>query len=128
MEGNAMDSLIADVRYEFQRHKKLADKALAALDDESFFRKPGEAVNPVALIVKHLGGNLLSRWTDFLTTDGEKPSRNRDGEFIIQPEDTRTSLMQRWEAGWAAVLGTLDALQESDLSKTITIRGEPHSV
>jgi hypothetical protein len=121
-----MDAFIADIRHEFARHKKLADEAMAQVDDEAFFRKPCEAVNSLAIIVKHVGGNLLSRWTDFLTTDGEKPTRNRDGEFIAN--EPRSSLMQQWEAGWGAVLQSLDALKDSDLDKKVTIRGEPHTV
>ena len=123
-----MDAFIADIRHEFARHKRLADEAMATVDDEAFFRKPGEAVNSLAIIVKHVGGNLLSRWTDLLTTDGEKPTRNRDGEFVVEASDTRASLLQRWEAGWAAVLQTLDGLKESDLDTKVTIRGEQHTV
>ncbi|HZZ30186.1 MAG TPA: DinB family protein [Pirellulales bacterium] len=123
-----MDAFIADINHDFQRHKRLADAALAELADDAFFRKPGEVVNPVALIVKHLGGNLLSRWTDFLSTDGEKSTRNRDSEFVLTPQDTRAALMQRWEAGWSALLGTLHSLHDADLGKTITIRGEAHTV
>jgi uncharacterized damage-inducible protein DinB len=123
-----MDAFIANVRHEFARHKKLADEAMTPVDDEAFFRKPGEAVNSLAIIVKHVGGNLLSRWTDLLTTDGEKPTRNRDGEFVVESSDTRASLLQRWEAGWAAVMETLDRLKESDLDKKVAIRGELHTV
>lgn len=122
-----MDALISDLRLEFQRHKDLADRAMAQLDDEAFFRRPSDVVNSVALIVKHLGGNLLSRWTDFLTTDGEKPSRNRDSEFLIEAGDTRAGLMAKWEAGWKAVFHTIDNLNEADLGKSITIRSEPHT-
>jgi hypothetical protein len=100
---------------------------MAQLDDNAFFRRPGEAVNPIALIVKHLGGNLLSRWSDFLSTDGEKSMRNRDAEFLIEPADTRASLMSRWEAGWKALFQTIDKLTGADLAKSITIRGEPHT-
>jgi uncharacterized damage-inducible protein DinB len=121
-------NFISDIRHEFHRHKELADRAMTAVDDEAFFREPGEVVNSIALIVKHLGGNLLSRWTDFLTTDGEKPSRNRDSEFVIGSHENRASLLQFWESGWTALLKTLDSLQDSDLDKTITIRGEPHTV
>ena len=78
--------------------------------------------------MKHLSGNLLSRWTDFLTTDGEKPSRNRDDEFMITPDDIRSRLMERWEAGWGALEHTLRSLDQLALLKTITIRGEPHTV
>ena len=123
-----MDSYLVDVQYEFRRHKELAERALARLDDEAFFRRPGEAVNPVALIVKHLAGNLKSRWTDFLTTDGEKPTRNRDDEFAITDADTRASLMAAWEEGWRAVLDTMANLQPADLDKSIIIRGERHTV
>ncbi len=122
-----MNSFLADIRHEFQRHKKLADGALEQLDDESFFRRPSDVVNPLAIIVKHLSGNLLSRWTDFLTTDGDKPTRNRDGEFTIEPADTREQLMVRWQTAWATVFATIDSLQETDLVKTVTIRGEPHT-
>jgi uncharacterized damage-inducible protein DinB len=124
MESN---SLIADLEHEFRQYRQLAERAMVQLDDEAFFRRPGEQVNSVALIVKHLSGNLLSRWTDFLTTDGEKPSRNRDDEFVITPDDTRSQLMERWQAGWSAVANALQSLQDSDLQRTITIRGEPHT-
>src|SRR5262249_49450361 len=119
-----MNDLLADLQYEFRRHKELADKALAQLDDQVFFHRPGTLVNPVALIVKHLAGNMTSRWTDFLTTDGEKPSRDRDGEFLLTEEDTRTNLLAAWERGWAALFATLSGLSDSDLGKSVTIRGE----
>lgn len=122
-----MSDFLTDVRYEFGRYKGLADKALSTLSDEAFFHRPGgprNEVNPVALIVKHLAGNMASRWTDFLTTDGEKPDRNRDGEFLLGEADTREHLMAAWERGWAILFTTIDSLGESDLSRTITIRGE----
>ncbi len=122
------NSLIADLEHEFHQYRQLAERAMVQLDDEAFFRAPGEHVNSVALIVKHLSGNLLSRWTNFLTTDGDKPSRNRDDEFILSPDDTHSRLMERWQAGWGALEKTLQSLQEIDLQKTITIRGEPHTV
>jgi uncharacterized damage-inducible protein DinB len=118
-----MTTLISDFRHEFQRHKNLADRALAQLDDEAFFHAPG-AVNPVAVIVKHLAGNFASRWTDFLRTDGEKPSRNRDGEFVLTDKDTRASLLDSWERSWAILFETLSTLEDSDLEKPVTIRGE----
>jgi hypothetical protein len=123
-----MGHLLADLRYDFRRHKDLADRAMAQLNDEEFFRRPAPHVNPVALIVKHLGGNLVSRWTDFLTTDGEKASRARDGEFLLTEQDTRANLLAAWERGWAALFHTLDSLGESDLNKSVTIRGESHRV
>lgn len=123
-----MDDLLADLTHEFRRHKDLADRAMAQLDDEQFFRRPGEAVNPVALIVKHLAGNLASRWSDFLTTDGNKPSRDRDREFLLTEQDTRANLLSAWERGWQTLYDTLAGLQMSDLEKTVTIRGEAHTV
>jgi hypothetical protein len=123
-----MADLLADLRHDFRRHKDLADRAMAHLDDREFVRRPADHVNPVALIVKHLAGNLASRWTDFLTTDGEKASRDRDGEFLLTEQDTRASLLAAWERGWKALFDTLEGLRESDLDKSVTIRGESHRV
>jgi uncharacterized damage-inducible protein DinB len=119
-----MNDFLADVRHEFLRHKGLADRAMAQLDDQEFFRRPGAHVNPVALIVKHLAGNLVSRWTDFLTTDGEKASRDRDGEFVLTEQDTRPNLLAAWERGWGVLFDTLAGLSDADLEKSVTIRGE----
>jgi hypothetical protein len=113
---------------EFEQLKSLGDRALAQLSPESFFAAPRGGDNSVAVILKHVGGNLLSRWTDFLTTDGEKPNRDRDTEFLILPEDSREVLIARWEKGWAALFGALKPLGSSDLTRIITIRGEPLSV
>jgi hypothetical protein len=123
-----MDHFLADVRFEFQRYKSVTERAMAELDDAGFFHRPGEAVNPVALIVKHLAGNMASRWADFRTTDGEKPTRDRDGEFLLTDADTRASLMAAWEQGWTYLFHTLDDLADADLSATVTIRGESHTV
>jgi hypothetical protein len=123
-----MDDFLDDVGHEFRRHKRLADRAMAELDDTQFFHRPGPLVNPVALIVKHLAGNMVSRWADLLTTDGEKASRDRDGEFLITESDTRSSLMASWERGWSTLFDTLAGLSDSDLGRTVTIRGEAHSV
>ena len=122
-----MDGFVADRRHEFRRHKGLAERAMAQLDDAEFFRRPGDLVNHVALIVKHLAGNLASRWSDFLTTDGEKPTRDRDGEFVLGDVDTREALMAAWERGWGVLFDTLAGLTDADLSATVTIRGEAHS-
>jgi len=119
---------LSDIGHEFRRHKSLADRAMSAMDDEAFCRRPAEQVNSVAIVVKHLAGNLLSRWTDFLTTDGDKPSRNRDGEFVIEAQDSQSHLLAQWEAGWSALLSTIDSLKDPDLDKSVTIRGEPHTV
>ena len=119
-----VDELLNDLRFEIRRHKTMAERAMAPLDDPQFFQRPGELVNPVALIVKHLAGNLQSRWSDFLNTDGEKPTRDRDAEFLLTEADTRASLLERWERGWGTLLATLDGLQAEDLDRTVTIRGE----
>jgi uncharacterized damage-inducible protein DinB len=123
-----MDDFLLDVQHEFRRHKGLADRAMAELDDSQFFQRPGELVNPVALIVKHLAGNLRSRFSEFLTTDGEKASRDRDSEFLIAESDTRAALMASWEQGWSTLFDTLAGLKDSDLDRTVTIRSEPHTV
>lgn len=113
---------------EFRRHKSLADGALAQTDDATFFAEPCPGGNSIAILVKHVAGNLRSRWTDFLTTDGEKPDRDRDGEFVLAPGDSRAALEAAWEEGWRTLQATLDSLTLSDLARTVTIRGEPHTV
>jgi hypothetical protein len=117
-----------DIVFTCKKHKQMAEKAFAQLADGDFFRKPGEHSNSVAAIVKHVGGNLASRWTDFLTSDGDKPWRDRDGEFVIGTADTRAALMAAWEHGWSATLETLASLEEGDWLKTVRIRGEEHTV
>lgn len=112
----------------FRALEKHSEKALGQVTDEEFFREPAPETNSLAIIVKHLAGNLRSRWTDFLTIDGEKPERRRDTEFELEPGDTRAALMARWEAGWQAALGTLETLAPADLERTVTIRSEPYSV
>ena len=114
---------------EFLKYKNLAEKAFEQLTDEQFFRSPDNGTsNSIAMIVKHIAGNLRSRWRDFLTTDGEKPDRYRDTEFELTDDDTRESLMKRWDDGWEFLFDTLDSLTEEDLNRTITIRGEEHTV
>jgi uncharacterized damage-inducible protein DinB len=107
--------------------KRLADGAMAQLSDEQFFAMPSAESNSIAIIVKHMAGNMRSRFTDFLTTDGEKPDRNRDQEFITEA-DTRAGLMRAWEDGFQLVLDTVNSLSPGDLAGTVTIRAEPHSV
>lgn len=111
----------------FQGYKELAEKAWAQVSDEEFFKTIDAESNSAAAIAKHIGGNLRSRWTDFLTTDGEKPDRNRDSEFIAEG-DTRESVMRVWEAGWNALFETLRALNVEDLGKIVRIRGEDFTV
>ncbi|MEP7234014.1 MAG: DUF1572 family protein [Ignavibacteriota bacterium] len=111
----------------FRSQKDLADKAMAQLSDADLFWQPDPESNSIAINMKHLAGNMISRWTDFLTTDGEKLDRNRDSEFEITPEDA-PGLHAYWERGYSVFFATLDSLTEADLLKTITIRQEPHSV
>ncbi|HEY3703967.1 MAG TPA: DinB family protein [Terracidiphilus sp.] len=111
----------------FRHYKRLADRAMAQVADEKLFASLGEESNSIAIIVKHMAGNMRSRWTDFLSSDGEKPTRDRDSEFE-DPAATREALMRDWESGWAAVLGALEPLTDDDLERTVTIRGEAHSV
>jgi hypothetical protein len=108
-------------------YKKLGERAMQQVSDEHLFTALDAESNSIAIIVKHITGNMRSRFTDFLTTDGEKPSRNRDSEFL-DPPPTRAALMADWDDGWSRVFGTLESLTESDLTRTVTIRGEPHSV
>ena len=120
-------SYIEDSLAVFRQYKKLAERAMEQVTDEQLFATLDPETNSIAIIVKHLSGNMRSRWTDFLTTDGEKPDRDRDGEFV-DPPATRQALLDAWEDGWARLFGALEPLSESDLVRTITIRGEPHSV
>lgn len=118
---------IADTHQAFVSYKKMAEKAFAQVSDEEFFRAIDAESNSLAVIAKHIGGNLASRWTDFLTTDGEKPDRLRDTEFITE-SDTRTSITELWDRGWQALFATLESLTPEDLDKTITIRAEEFTV
>jgi len=108
-------------------HKRMADGAMTQLSDQQFFAALDPESNSIAIIVKHMAGNMRSRFTDFLTSDGEKPDRQRDQEFITDA-DTRAELMRSWDEGFALVLDTINSLTSEDLTRTITIRAEPHSV
>ncbi len=109
------------------QYKKMAETAMSQLSDDQLFVTLDDEMNSIAVIVKHMAGNMRSRWTDFLTTDGEKPDRDRDSEFV-EPPATRAALLEQWENGWKLVFATIEPLTEADLSRTITIRAEPHSV
>jgi uncharacterized damage-inducible protein DinB len=111
----------------FRYYKKLGDRAMTQCPDEALFTTLDPESNSIAIIVKHLSGNMRSRWLDFLTTDGEKPDRNRDTEFET-PLTTRAELIEQWERGWKYVFDALEPLKEADLTRTVTIRTEPHSV
>jgi Protein of unknown function (DUF1572) len=120
-------SYISDSLELFRHYKKLAERALAQCPDEALLNTLDGESNCIGVIVKHVAGNMRSRWKDFLTTDGEKPDRNRDMEFE-EPPKTRAELMEMWEAGWKYMFDALEPLQEADLARTVTIRTEPHSV
>jgi len=112
----------------FHTYITLAEKAMAQVSEDGFFRQLDDESNSIALIVKHLAGNMRSRWTDFLTGDGEKPDRDRDGEFVTEGVDTRASLEERWQEGWKVALTSLQSLSDDDLKREVRIRGEPHTV
>jgi len=111
----------------FRQYKQMAEGAMAQLSDDQLFATLDGEMNSIALIVKHMTGNMRSRWTNFLTSDGEKPDRNRDTEFI-EPPATRQALLERWETGWKIVFDAIEPLTDADLARTVTIRSEPHSV
>src|SRR3954451_21671884 len=112
---------------EFHRYKREAEQAFAQLRDEDFFVRLNAQQNSIYVIVKHLHGNMLSRWTDFLTSDGEKPDRDREREFVEQVVP-RDEVMRLWDEGWRCVFAAVEALQPGDLTRTVTIRGEPMTV
>jgi len=119
---------IDEVFRSLRGHKRLADGAIAQLSNEQFFATPDPESNSVAIIIKHLAGNMRSRFTNFLTTDGEKPDRNRDREFVMHNGAEREELLTSWEQNWQLVFETLNSLHPDDLERTVTVRGEPHSV
>jgi hypothetical protein len=122
-----LENYHADAVRSFRNYKKMAERAIEQVSDEEFFFLIDAEANSIALIVKHIAGNLRSRWTDFLTTDGEKPDRDRDSEFE-RAGDTRGSLMKFWESSWQVLFDNVEPLSSEDLSRTVSIRGEPHTV
>jgi hypothetical protein len=119
------DTYLADILRTFKNYKALGDAALAQTPDEHLTTELDPNSNSIAVIAKHVGGNLRSRFQDFLTTDGEKPDRNRDGEFEAAGRVTRADVVGWWEAGWNRLTAALDALTPSDLTRTVEIRREP---
>jgi len=111
----------------FLQYKLLAEKAMAQVEPAQLFVQPNEDSNSISIVVKHMAGNMISRWTNFFTTDGEKPDRNRDSEFENDIQDKEV-LLKRWEQGWNVFLDTLTSIKPEELSKTVYIRGEAHSV
>jgi uncharacterized damage-inducible protein DinB len=120
-------SYLKDSTEIFHYYKKLAERAMEQCEEASLFATLDAESNSIAIIVKHMAGNARSRWTDFLTTDGEKPDRNRDREFE-EPPKTRAELVAIWEAGWKCLFDALAGMTDADLGRTVTIRGEAHSV
>jgi hypothetical protein len=117
----------ADGVQSFRNYKKMAERAMEQVSDHEFFAAIDAEANSIAVVVKHIAGNLVSRWTDFLTTDGEKPTRDRDREFEIA-DDSRQSLMEFWEHGWQTLFENIAPLTIADFSKTVTIRGQEHTI
>jgi len=109
-------------------HKRLAEGAMAQVTDEEYFRQLDPEANSIAILAKHLAGNMRSRFTDFLSSDGEKPDRHRDQEFLLDAGTTRAEVMRWWEEGWACVFAAIQPLRPEDLGRTVTIRGDAHSV
>jgi hypothetical protein len=120
--------LLSDILERSRKLKKLSEDAMAQVDDRGFFSSDKPCSNSLAIIVKHMSGNFRSRWTGFLISDGEKPDRERDSEFVIMPEDTRDALVKSWDLGWEIYLSELGSLCEEDFSKNICIRGKSLSV
>jgi hypothetical protein len=124
VEGHFLEDTVLQLR----KYKGLADEAIAQIADDDLFRSVDPESNTIAIVMKHVSGNMRSRWTDFLTTDGEKPDRDRDTEFETEAGDTRVSITARWEKGWHLLFSAVEALSPADLSRTVAIRGEPHTV
>jgi hypothetical protein len=119
---------IDDTTATFRRQKELAERAMAQVADDEFFRMVDAESNSIAIITKHVGGNLRSRFTDFLSTDGEKPDRDRDGEFIAESRASRAEIMSAWDTGWSILFSSLAALRPEHLLSTVHIRAEPMPV
>jgi hypothetical protein len=125
---SAAAAYLEDVRLQFRKMKKLAEDAIAQVSDEELVRTLDPESNSLAIIMKHMAGNLRSRFTDFLTSDGEKPDRNRDGEFEVTGAPSRALIMDDWESGWTVLFDTLEGLTDTDVLLEVTIRGEAHTV
>ena len=123
-----VQNYLEDALSSFRSYKKLAEKAIAQLRDDEFFVTLDEESNSIAVIMKHMAGNMFSRWTDFLTSDGEKPNRNRDTEFVIEPQTTKDEVIDYWERAWKCVFEALEPLRVEDFEKKVMIRGEEHTI
>lgn len=122
------EEYLADAIASFRSYKKLADKAIAQVTDEELFVTLDEESNSVAVVMKHLAGNMFSRWTDFLTSDGEKPDRNRDLEFVIESNTARDDVISYWERGWKCLFDAIEPLTPADFTRRVTIRGQEHTI
>jgi len=121
-------AFLEDALLQFRKYKTLAERAIAQVRGADLFRSLDAESNSIAVVIKHLASNMRSRWRDFLTTDGEKPDRDRDAEFELGAGDTREALLDRWEAGWRLLFDSLAGLSPADLLRTVAIRREPHTV
>jgi hypothetical protein len=128
MSNDLSTHYLEEVRRQLRGHRRMAETAMAQLRDEDFFATLDPEANSIAVLVKHIAGNMRSRFTDFLTSDGEKPDRFRDREFEITGATTRAEIMKYWEEGWSVVFATIDSLTPGDVMTAVTIRGEPHTV
>src|SRR6266496_4788556 len=128
MASEVSKHYLEEARRQMRGQKRMGEGAMAQLRDEEFFVTLDPEANSIAILVKHLAGNMRSRFTDFLTTDGEKPDRFRDREFEVIGATTRSDVMRWWEEGWTIVLGAIEALKPDDVIRTVTIRDEPHTV
>jgi len=122
------EAYLKDAVLQFRKLKSQVEKSLNQVSDPDFFRQIGPESNSLAIIVKHMAGNMRSRWRDFLTSDGEKPDRHRDTEFELADDDTRDAIMSRWVQGWKFLFDSVEPLKPEDLEKTITIRSELHTI
>jgi len=123
-----VQNYLDDARAAMRAYKKLADKGLAQLKNDEFFISLDAESNSVAVVMKHMAGNMISRWTDFLISDGEKPDRNRDMEFVIEQQTTKDDMIAYWERGWKCVFDALEPLRPEDCEKKVMIRGEEHTI
>lgn len=119
---------LTDAIKQFENYKKMAETAVSRINDDAFFRRSDSEANSIAIIMKHMAGNMRSRWRDFLTSDGEKQDRNRDTEFELDAESTRAQILALWENGWKMMFNTVRALSPKDLSAMVVIRGDQHVV
>src|ERR1700690_2942231 len=119
---------LEEIKRQFRGHKRMGEAAMAQLEDRDFLAVLDPESNSVATLVKHIAGNARSRFTDFLTSDGEKPDRFRDQEFEVSESTTREEVMRWWEQAWAHIFSTIESLHPEDVNRTVTIRREPHTV